>query len=244
MKTKIIFSDFDGTLTLGTELTPQFFEIIEMLKSNKTPLIIVTGRSISWAHFLITHIPYLDYVIAEGGGVIVKRDEKGLPLNEFLVDELDLKKIEHYAVEICKKFEGLSLSVDSQGRIVDRAIELEDIIHDFELVKSIKSYLDSENVSHSTSSVHINFWCGDISKYKAVTILLNKYFPKISLEEGVFFGDSMNDETMFENYPHTVGVSNINKCLKNIKYEPELILLGQENEGPKGVFNHLQVLLK
>lgn len=244
MNTKIVFSDFDGTLTLGTELNSQFFDIVEMLKARDIPLIIVTGRSISWGHFLITHIPYLDFVIAEGGGVIIKRDEKGLPSDEFLVDELERKKIAHYAEEVCKKFEGLRLSVDSQGRVVDRAIELEDIIHDLDLVKSIKSYFDSEKIHHSTSSVHVNFWCGDISKYQAVEILLKKYYPEFGVEEGVFFGDSMNDETMFEHYPHTVGVSNINKCVKNMKHTPEIVLLGKDNEGPKGVYNHLQSLLK
>ena len=244
MKTKIVFSDFDGTLTLGTELTSQFFDIVEMLKNRNIPLVVVTGRSISWGHFLITHIPYLDYVIAEGGGVIIKRDDKGLPVDEFLVDELDLKRIAHYATEVCRNFEGLKLSVDSQGRVVDRAIELEDIVHDLDLVKSIKSYFDSENVKHSTSSVHVNFWCGDVSKYQAVELLLKKYYPEIGMEDGVFFGDSMNDESMFESYPHTVGVSNINKCVKNMKHAPKVILLGEGNEGPKGVFNHLQSLLK
>ena len=49
----IVFSDFDGTLTDHTEFSPAFFEILSLLKEQNTPLVIVTGRSLSWAHFLI-----------------------------------------------------------------------------------------------------------------------------------------------------------------------------------------------
>ncbi len=56
MKPKLVLSDFDGTLTEHTELTPKFFEILELLKASNIPLLIVTGRSLSWAHFLLTHL--------------------------------------------------------------------------------------------------------------------------------------------------------------------------------------------
>ena len=64
MKTfpKIVFSDFDGTLTeQGDSLV---FFMPETIKKNGSKLVIVTGRPLSWAHFLLTHFEF-DCVITE-----------------------------------------------------------------------------------------------------------------------------------------------------------------------------------
>ena len=78
LKPKIVFSDFDGTLTYGSRLLSAFFQILELLEKNNIPLVIITGRSLSWGQFLISHFPYLKHVITEGGGNIITRNERGL----------------------------------------------------------------------------------------------------------------------------------------------------------------------
>ena len=54
---KIIFSDFDGTLTNNGKLGAVFFDLLELIESRHSELVIVSGRSISWGHFLLTHFP-------------------------------------------------------------------------------------------------------------------------------------------------------------------------------------------
>src|SRR5690606_35812046 len=73
----IFFSDFDGTLTVeGSGLTRDFFEIIDHIHKHGHELVIVSGRSLSWGHFFLTHFP-LKACIMEGGGVISYINEDG-----------------------------------------------------------------------------------------------------------------------------------------------------------------------
>lgn len=241
---RVVFSDFDGTLTSHTDLTVKFFEILNLLSDHKIPLVIVTGRSISWGHFLLTHFPQLKHVICEGGGVLVKRKQDGVIAKELYVDEKEVTRLQNFTKSLLKKFKGLELSADSLGRLTDRAIELSDLMIDVDRMKDIKTFMDKENVNYSQSNVHLNFWCGEISKYKSVSEFMKKYYKEYSLEQTIFFGDSMNDESMFKDLPHTVGVSNIKEVLKKLNYEPSVVLTGEENAGPQGVYNHLESLLK
>ena len=89
---KIVLSDFDGTLTFKEELGAIFFEILDLLKGKQIPLVIVTGRSLSWGHFLLTHFPFLTDVIVEGGGIIVKRNGK-IITEELVVEESEVQSM-------------------------------------------------------------------------------------------------------------------------------------------------------
>lgn len=236
---KIIFSDFDGTLTYKEELGPVFFNIITLLESKKAPLVIVTGRSLSWGHFLLTHIPYLKEIIVEGGGAILKREGK-IITEELLVSQAEVEKLNVVSSLLPKEFPGLKLSVDSFGRKTDRAIELYDL-KDNDLLNRVSAFLKSHDINFSTSNVHLNFWCGELSKYKAVTKYLGQKNTKAS--DCVFFGDSLNDQSMFKSFENSVGVSNISSVIDRLEYRPKVILAGGENAGPYGVLNYLKKTL-
>lgn len=244
MRPSLVFSDFDGTLTRGADLTAEFFELTDLLKKENIPLIIVTGRSISWAHFFLTHFSFLDFVIAEGGGVLVKRGQESDLVNDFLVSNFELDHLENFTTGLLKKFQGLKLSTDSVGRCADRAIDLGEFDRDSELKASVENYMQEEKINFSTSSVHLNFWSGDLSKFHSVKYFQNKYCPKISLDNSIFFGDSLNDQTMFKSMKNSVGVSNISECSDRLEYLPKVVLLGEENEGISGVINYLRGCLK
>ncbi|MCB9062023.1 MAG: HAD family phosphatase [Halobacteriovoraceae bacterium] len=238
MDFKLYFSDFDGTLTHGHVLKSLFFDILNEIHSKKAELIIVSGRSVSWGHFFISHLP-MPFAIMEGGGVIVKKNKHGLLEEEFLVSKENLNKLENIATEVISNFPMLSLSVDSAGRKTDRAIELRSL-EDETIMREVKSLFDEKGVHYSQSNVHLNFWYGEISKYETVKYLVEKYFPAVDLDETVFFGDSLNDESMFKHLKHTVGVSNISNIISKLKYRPHTILEGPINEGPYGVLNFLR----
>lgn len=236
---KIVFSDFDGTLTYKEGLSPIFFEILNLLESKKIPLVIVTGRSLSWGHFLLTHFPYLIDVIVEGGGAIVTRNGKFIT-EECLVSQDDVERLASFCQNFKNKFPHVSLSVDSFGRKTDRAVELHDL-KEGTLFHHIENFLKEENINFSTSNVHLNFWCGEVSKYKAVMHFLKKH--NMNENESIFFGDSLNDQSMFQSFSHSVGVANISEVLDRLKHKPATILVGPGNVGPYGVFNHLKKTL-
>jgi HAD superfamily hydrolase (TIGR01484 family) len=236
---KLFFSDFDGTLTLSGQLLPNFFTILEEVKRLNSALVVVSGRSNTWGHFLISHFKEMQFSIMEGGGVILRREKSGFH-REVLVDESETTKLQNFTKSLLEKFSNLSLSVDSASRITDRAVELSDLEADPELMKDVKSFMDEEGIIYSTSNVHLNFWCGEISKYKAVNYFLETYFPEILEDSCYFFGDSLNDESMFESFRNTVGVSDISECIDRLKYKPTVILEGEINKGPYGVLNYLR----
>lgn len=234
--TKIVFSDFDGTLTYKESLSPVFFEIMDYLKSKKVPLVIVTGRSLSWGHFLLTHFPFLNDVIVEGGGAIVSRNGKFIT-EECMVSEAEVLRLANFCHDFKFRFPKIPLSVDSFGRKTDRAIELHDLT-DGTLFKHIEDYLREKDINFSTSNVHLNFWCGEISKYLAVKHYLQG--KGIEEQDCLFFGDSLNDQTMFKSFKNSIGVSNISQVLDRMTYKPATILQGADNAGPFGVLKYLK----
>lgn len=240
---KCVLSDFDGTLTVENALKPIFFSIVSYLKEHDIPFVIVTGRSKSWGHFLLSHIPELDYVITEGGGTLSGINEKRLIWDKLLVDKKELVRLEEFTPKLLKAFPQISLSADSFGRWTDRAIELRELEGKVELITRLEEFFKEHDVNYSVSNVHINFWCGEFDKSKASTYFLKEYFD-LTPSDCVFFGDSLNDEPVFKDYPHTVGVSNISKVLDRFNHKPSIILEGEINRGPFGVLNYLQSKLK
>jgi HAD superfamily hydrolase (TIGR01484 family) len=246
-KPKIVFSDFDGTLTHGSELKPIFWQLIELLSAQDIELVVVTGRSKSWAHFLLSHFPTIRYVITEGGGVLSgKTRESGRfrLWDKLLVEKEEVERLEGAGRDLTATFPNVEMSIDSFGRETDRAIELSYLSDNPVEADEIKSFLTKHQVNFSTSNVHLNYWCGDLSKMKSIHYFLENHFPDVALEETVFFGDSLNDETAFAGHPHSVGVSNIIKVIDQLKEKPKVILKGEDKEGPFGVLSYLLSLLK
>jgi HAD superfamily hydrolase (TIGR01484 family) len=237
----IFFSDFDGTLTMeGRELTPDFFHILELLKQRKQELVIVSGRSLSWGHFFLTHFPQLKACIMEGGGVILYLDSRGEIAQMPLVSQQEIDHLAHFTTLLKNHFPHVPLSADSFGRLTDRAIEFH--LMDPEWIKEVIQFMDQHQINYSRSNVHINFWAGEISKYLGVKHFLQHFRPKHKETDCWFFGDAPNDQSMFEFFHNSVGVSNIKHCLGRLSHKPRIILEGEENAGPKGVLNFIKSL--
>ena len=238
---KIIFSDFDGTLTNNGKLGAVFFDILDLIKKNNSELIVVSGRSLSWGHFILTHFP-IDYAIMEGGGVIIYRDDKGHIQEENLLDQSTIDKLEMITQKLIKDVPEVIMSADSFGRRADRAIEIFQM--DKAAADKTEKYLKDHNVNFSKSDVHLNFWLEDLSKANAVSLFLKKYKPQVKEQDCLYFGDAPNDQSMFKYFEHTIGVSNISHVIDKLTDKPQIVLEGVGNEGANGVFNYLAEFFK
>jgi HAD superfamily hydrolase (TIGR01484 family) len=234
---KLIFSDFDGTLTHNGHLGAIFFDILNLIEANQSKLIIVSGRSLSWGHFFLSHFP-IKTVIMEGGGVIISKSEDGVISEKLLISKETVEALEALTQKLIKEIPETVMSADSFGRKTDRAIEFKDMKD--EDVKRVEAFLKREGANFSQSNVHINFWLGDISKSLGVSDYLRN--ESVSADEMIFYGDAMNDESMFKDFKHSVGVSNISEVIDQLKYKPKTILEGPENAGVNGVLYHLKEL--
>ncbi len=235
---RIIFSDFDGTLTYGLSLGSFFFSILDLIKTKKSELVVVTGRSVSWGHFLMTHTDIVA-VISEGGGMLTFRDEKGLIRDHALLPDQELNRLKDFVLKLKQNFPEVSLSTDSLGRVADRAIELEVARPK---MNELAGLMDAHQIHYSCSNVHMNFWCGDIDKYKGMMHFLEHHREEVNIEDCIYFGDSKNDESVFKAMKNTVGVSNIRTVIDELTYKPNVVLIGEHNEGPFGVLNYLDYL--
>ena len=235
---KAVFSDLDGTLTVEDKLTPLFFDIISFLHRRNIPLVIVTGRGLSWASFLVTYMPHLNIVIGEGGGVIAYRDKNNAVNHICMVGEKERKALNAFCRLLQKEHPGLPLTQDCLGRLTDRAFELDHYLS-YPRKNEVDDLLRRKKMNFCCSNVHFNFWSGDASKYKASHYVL-QHFLHLDNEEAIFFGDSLNDESMFQNFIYSVGVGNIKGVLDKLQYPPKVILEGKNQEGAKGVLHYLE----
>lgn len=229
---KKIFSDFDGTLTQNGLMSAVFFDLLNELKKKNLELVIVSGRSISWGHFLLTHFP-LNVVIMEGGGVISIK-EGGLIKDYPQVDDDLLEKLSEVSNGIAA-LDGVVMSADSFGRLADRAIEFKQM--EVEKVKIMEDYLTAHDLNFSYSNVHLNFWAGEISKYNAVKTL--SLMQNFEIDDCYYFGDALNDQSMFKHFKNSVGVSNIKPFLDKMTHKPAIILEGESNAEINGVYNFI-----
>jgi HAD superfamily hydrolase (TIGR01484 family) len=239
-KPKIIFSDFDGTLTERGFISPALFDVFELSHRLGSEMIVVTGRPLSWSHFLMSHTP-LKASISEGGGVLTIREGKRFK-DIYLAPEEDIKKLKEVTKILFEKIPDFYLSDDSTGRITDRAIEL-DYLELGDNEERIAEILNHHEINFSKSNVHLNFWAGDISKKKSIEYYLDNFCTS-SKEECIYFGDSLNDQSVFSWMENCVGVSNISRVLPVLKYRPKTILQGSKNKEVFGVKNYLKSLLK
>lgn len=240
---KIVFSDFDGTLTEGHRLTAKFFDILNLCQKRSIPFIVVTGRSVQWAYFVLTHFDWPIHFIAEGGGVWVQKHSVQNLETKLLISDKERLLLEKVTAELKERYQ-IELSADSSGRLTDRAIELEVFEGRPKLKSDVQKFLTNHGLMSSCSNVHLNFWAGEVSKSKAIKKLMNDEFPKVQDRDVLFFGDSLNDESVFKDFPHTVGVSNIERVLTQLQHRPTLVLEEAQNAGPKGVYSLLSDWLK
>lgn len=234
---KIIFSDFDGTLTNNGKIGAIFFDILSLIQKNNSELVIVSGRSLSWGHFFLTHFDF-KHCIMEGGGVILNKDDEGHIHERDLVSLVQSKHLLDMTKKLLQDVPAVVLSKDSFGRRTDQAIEFSQM-STADIEKTIK-FFETHKLNYSQSNVHINFWVGDISKANAVNTFMQSFLPGVSKDDVCFFGDAMNDESMFEFFPNTIGVSNISEILSNLISKPKIVLEGSENAGALGVYNYLK----
>ena len=221
---RCIFTDIDDTLTFDGQLPQEAFTALHHLRDEGIKVIPVTGACGGWCDCIARTWP-VEAVIGENGAFIMRMADGHLNRN-FMQDEQSRQDNLHLLGELIAQIKvdvpDAHLTGDCQYRITDIAY---DIGQDYSLSKSkIKTILkicETRGVQARASSIHINIWTGDHSKYSTSAHYLEQL--AISEEETVFIGDSPNDESMFVNWQTTVGVANIIDFLPNLKKQPTYI---------------------
>lgn len=225
-----VLTDIDDTITTEGQLHGYAYDALWKLKEAGLKIIPITGRPAGWCEMIARFWP-VDGVVGENGGLCFyyqnKKMNRWYHADEKIITEnkIKLKQIEEL---ILKKFPEVKISSDQFCRITDLAVDFcEDVPPvSMDKVVQIKKVFEDHGAIAKISSIHVNGWFGNYNKLSS-TLLLAKTLYGLNKDEflskSIYVGDSPNDEPMFEAFPLSFGVANVEKFKSSMKYLPTFI---------------------
>ncbi len=245
---KGIFTDIDDTLTTDGAITPDALAALHELKARGLSVIAITGRPVGWSEPFALHWP-LDAIVAENGAVLLQNThQKDLQSNEFGRKQLlksyqqsDAIRASNYArmqqvgQRILQEVPGTLLAQDSAGRETDMAIDHSEFTHlPPEKIAQVVAIMQSEGMTATVSSIHINGWFGQHNKRVGARWAVRELFGRdldAEVDNWAYIGDSTNDQLMFEAFPHSIGVANVRRFEAQLAHLPRYITDGERGAG-------------
>ena len=221
-KPRILFTDVDDTLTWKGRLPHETFTALVKLQQSGIKVIPVTGASAGWCDCMIRTWP-IESIIGENGAYFVDRNSEGRLTYQFAVEEVERstnwQRLQQLKNEVVNKFSNAHSTADQPFRLTDIAF---DINQDQRIERSkafeIAEFCEASGMNVKVSSIHINVWCGEYNKASTANEWLTHH--EIESSDAMFIGDSPNDDSMFSNFAHTVGVANIEPFIGELKSPP------------------------
>jgi HAD superfamily hydrolase (TIGR01484 family) len=223
-KPQYIFTDVDDTLTHNGRLPWETFNALHKLQKAGVMVVPVTGACGGWCDCMIRTWP-IEAVIGENGAFIMSIKDNALQC-KFMQDEQirnsNKKTFDSLISQIGKELPEARLTGDCRYRLTDIAY---DIGQDCRLnegnIMKILALCHERGLHAKASSIHINIWQGEYSKYATADFFVQE--QQIDKNMTIFIGDSTNDESMFTGWPTTVGVANIEPFLPKLAVKPTYI---------------------
>lgn len=218
--------DIDDTLSTEGKLTGEAFQALWNLKKSGFFVIPVTGRPAGWCDLIARFWP-VDAVVGENGAFTffmekgIRKRTDTLPENQI---EQVRSRIQGLKVSVKQRFSKVQWASDQSYREYDLAIDFcEDVPpwKDAE-VDELVSFCESQGAHAKVSSIHVNAWFGDYDKSSGLRHFLNaKRIAKLpKWDQWIFIGDSPNDEPLFRAFHQSVGVANLKRFEKKLKFPP------------------------
>lgn len=226
-KIKYVLCDIDDTITNKGKLTWDAYRAMWRLFEAGYQVIPVTGRPAGWCDLIVREWP-VKAVVGENGAFVYYAE--GDSFQTFTHPDTAGPEVRRNLDRIrdacMKQVPGCRPAKDQPFRVYDLAIDFnEDFPHlGLDAAQKIKDVCVSMGAQAKISSIHVNVWFGSYDKLKMTRL----FFKEILHEEdpaqtGIFFGDSPNDEPMFEYFPNSCGVANVARFTEKIKHLPAYI---------------------
>jgi HAD superfamily hydrolase (TIGR01484 family) len=235
---RAVFTDLDGTLTIGGRLAASTWASCERLERAGIPVILVTGRPAGWAHALARTGPFAA-AVAENGGVIFAPhpDRPGLR-KIFAVPSRRLpdlrRRMRRAAVDVARQVRGARLAGDTPYTEVNLAIDWnEDARLPESAARRIEAILRARGFQAVRSSVHVNYWPGRFDKLTACRRVVRDVLggDPADLAPYIYVGDALNDEPLFRGFPRSVGVANVRAVWDDLVHRPARVTRAAEGRG-------------
>ena len=227
---RYVMFDIDDTITEDGRLLRQAYDAIWSLSDAGIAAVPVTGRPAGWCDLIARQWPVAGVVGENGAFAFFMNDGKLETLYHCrapdpAVTRLRLADLGRRALEA---FPGLRLAKDQPYRVFDIALDFaeEEPRFDLDFAVSVRSFCEAEGAVAKVSSIHVNAWYGDYDKLSMAEYFLSNrygYDPASDLSSVMYFGDSPNDEPMFERFPLSCGVANVEKYSSLLAYTPKFV---------------------
>ena len=232
-----VFTDIDDTLTRDGDIEAAALLALQALAAAGLPVVAITGRPLGWSQPFARAWP-VAAIVAENRAVAMVR-EGGKLLTEFAQNEAtraaNARRLQAAAARVLAAVPGASLARDSPGRATDIAIDHSEFAHlDDAAIARVLALMRSEGMWATVSSIHINGWFGSHSKLTAAHWMLQRLYGRdlaSELPHWVYVGDSPNDQLMFQHFPLSVGVANLQRFAAQLQQWPTYITQAERGAG-------------
>ncbi len=255
-----ILTDIDDTLTTEGAITPDALHAMAALRAAGLHVIAITGRPAGWSEPFATTWP-VDAIVAETGAVALLRtpqntSQNGLQPNDgnrkqlskwYLQDAstraANHARMQQVAQQILREVPGAQLARDSAGRETDIAIDHSEFTHlPPEGIAQVQDIMRAAGMTATVSSIHVNGWYGTHDKLVGARWIVRELLGRTlddELDRWVFVGDSLNDQVMFQHFPHSVGVANVARFVPQLRHLPRYVTQGARGAGFAELARHL-----
>lgn len=232
-----VMTDIDDTLTRDGAIEPAALAALHALRDAGLPVIAITGRPMGWSEPFAAAWP-VAAIVAENGAVALLPEGDSVR-TEFAQDEAlraaNATRLRQVATRILREVPGATLARDSAGRVTDIAIDHAEFAHlDDAAVAAVVAIMRAEGMTATVSSIHINGWFGDHSKWSGACWMLSRLYGRAlqaEIERWIYVGDSTNDQPMFERFPCSVGVANLRDFADRMTHWPAWITQAERGQG-------------
>ena len=234
-----VFTDIDDTLTTQGAITADALQALGDLRAAGLKVVAITGRPVGWSEPFAQSWP-VNAIVAENGAVALVRNATRHQLNQLYQQDVTTRatnfaRMQQVAQRALREVPGAKLAEDSPGRETDIAIDHSEFTHlSPEKIAQVVRIMQSAGMNASVSSIHINGWFGAHNKLEGARWIVRELLGReldTEIGQWVYVGDSTNDQTMFENFLHGVGVANIRRFEAELTHRPRYITAGERGAG-------------
>ena len=227
---RLVLTDVDDTLTWEGRLPLVTLQALYRLEEAGIEVIPVTGACAGWCDQMARLWP-VSAVIGENGAFVIERCGRQLRYHDSQDAQQrtnNHRRLQMVADNILARLPALRLAQDQGYRRYDLALDHAQQVPTAPRaqVETALALFHQAGIQATASSIHINAWIGQFSKAKTSLQWLARRHgldAEAARRHCVYLGDSGNDATMFNQFPHSIGVANIRQHLSELTMMPSHI---------------------
>lgn len=237
---RTVLTDIDDTVTTDGRLTAAAYAALERLELAGIRVVPITGRPAGWCDHIVRMWP-VRAVVGENGAFYYAYDRSAHRMKSHYWASAEERaanreKLNAIRDRVLREVPGSALASDQDYRVADLAIDFcEDVpaLPESAVNRIVRIFKDA-GAEAKVSSIHVNGWFGDYDKLSMTKRLFERELGQDimqALQHTLFIGDSPNDEPMFQFFPLSVGVANIQSQLHRIKHKPAFVTPSRGGDG-------------